>query len=380
MNISLTDDRLFTGELVSWPIAVERVLYEAEEPIVYVTRSRSGQPLLAYVASHTPDASYIVLAPASPSKIRALESGEYSVRSAFVSDWTWLVRGAVDGQVQVWNVEESDIPDGYLPLPGTPLLPEHTVVFSAKATGDGLVVGHMPSSVVSLVADSARKALKPLLDHMLSANSGGRPTDAQRALYDLPVRQLKFGSFEIGLAEPAQADMEDQTLAKAIAKLESGLAWASSADESVADLGATDEEREALLRATLALTPPTSGVVTAIDVGGAWLHGRQYHLDRKARKKVWKSLRNLGEEKIFITAGRIGEIDDDNLSFTLRETPAGKDYRATFDESLLEDMRTLYYEGNKVQVSGIEMSGRLRVTAAVSIGEEVSEDNKPSPG
>ncbi len=66
-------------------------------------------------------------------------------------------------------------------------------------------------------------------------------------------------------------------------------------------------------------------------------------------------------------SGRIGEIDDDNLSFTLRETEDGIDHKGSFPEDLLDDMRTHYYESNRIQISGVELSGRLRVTAVVAL-------------
>ena len=252
-------------------------------------------------------------------------------------------------------------------MPGTPLRPEHTVVFSARALGEGIELGRMPCSVVSLVADSARASLKAVLDYVRAANTEGRPTDAQRALYDLPVQRLRFASFEVGLAEPQSDLFRDESLQQAIAFLELGLVWAETSSNQTVSPGQSPGEREAVLRATLALTPPSSGAVSAIEVSGAWLKGRRFHLDRNSRTKVSRQLRDLRSERIVLYSGRIGEIDDDNLSFTLRETEDGVDHKGAFPEDLLDDMRTYYYESNRIQISGVELSGRLRVTAVVAL-------------
>jgi hypothetical protein len=280
----------------------------------------------------------------------------------------WIVRhSAADDTHGVWSVNEADIPGEHLPVPGTGLLPEHSVVFAARALGDGIALGKMPCSVVSLVADSARSSLKAVFDFVREANTEGRPTDAQRALYDLPVQRFRFASFEVGLAEPSPELFANEVLQEAIARLTSGLEWAESASLDDEVPGQTPSEQEAVLRAALALTPPSSGVVSAIEVSGTWLGGKRFHLDRNARTKVSRRLRTLRSEKIVVLSGRIGEIDDDKLSFTLRETTDGVDRKATFPDDLLDDMRTLYYEANRVEISGVELNGKLRVTAVVQI-------------
>lgn len=368
MNIDLRPDERISPDFVGWPLPIDRVLYEAEQPIVFVTHSVSGQSLLAYLADESEAGCDYVLATASPRKLQQLERGELGVREALCADWMWIVRHSVaDDTHGVWVVNEADIPGEHLPVPGTGLLPEHSVVFAARALGDGIALGKMPCSVVSLVADSARSSLKAVLDFVREANTEGRPTDAQRALYDLPVQRFRFASFEVGLTEPSLELFANEVLQEAIARLTSGLEWAESASVDDEVPGQTPSEQEAVLRAALALTPPSSGVVSAIEVSGTWLGGKRFHLDRNARAKVSRRLRNLRSEKIVILSGRIGEIDDDKLSFTLRETKDGVDRKATFPDDLLDDMRTLYYEANRVEISGVELNGRLRVTAVVQI-------------
>lgn len=368
MNIDLAGKNCLGLELVEWPLPIHEVLYEAEQPIVFLTYSSVlCQPLLAYLADEESEESSIILASASSEKISNLKKGIIGVREALVSDWMWLVRGShSDGAAKIWAIRESDVPDGYLPVHGTPLLPEHTVVFSARALGDDIALGRMPCIVVSLVADAVRSSLKVLLDHVRAANTEGRPKDAQRKLYDLPVQRLRFSSFEVGLAEPDHGLFRDESMQVVISSLTRGLKWAQDAAGQVS-LGEGDaEELDAILRATLALTPPGSGVVREIEVSGAWLQGRRFRLDRNARLKVSKQLRAHRAEKIVVYKGRIGEVDDDNLSITIRDTSDGVDRKGFLREEFWDEVRAHYYYSNRVAISGIERNGRLNVTAVVA--------------
>lgn len=368
MNIDLRPENRVATEFISWPLAVDRVLYEAEQPIVFLTHSASGQSLLAYLAHESDSSVDYILASASPRKVQQLEQGGVGVREALCADWMWILRyKAQDSTFGAWVVTESEIPDEYLPVPGTGLLPEHSVVFAARALGDGIALGRMPCSVISLVADSARASLKAVFDFVREANTGGRPTDAQRSLYDLPVQRFRFASFEVGLGEPNPELFPDNSVQEAISRLASGLEWAESLSDDAVVPGQSPQEQEVVLRAALALTPPSSGVVSAIEVSGTWLGGRRFRLDRTARARVSRRLRALRSERIVVYSGRIGEIDDDNLSFTLRETGDGVDRRGAFPDELLDDMRTHYYESNRVEISGVELNGRLRVTAVVQL-------------
>ena len=336
MKIDLDPKDRVHAKWLAWPLAVDRVLYEAEQPIVFLTHSTSGQSLLAYVAHESPSGIDYILASASPRKIQQLEQGAVGVREALCSDWMWILRQNTETHTfDVWSISEEMIPDEYLPVPGAGLLPEHSVVFSARALGDGIALGKMPCSVISLVAQSARASLKTIFDFVCEANTEGRPTDTQRALYDLPVKQLRFASFEVGLGEPNPELFPDDVLQTAISRLKHGLEWAQSSSDDDSLPGQSTQEQEVVLRATLSLTPPTSGVVSAIEVSGTWLGGRRFHLNRTARSKISRRLRTLRFERIVVFSGRIGQVDDHNLSFILCETNDGIDHKGAFPEALI---------------------------------------------
>jgi len=367
MKIELRPDSRIPDGFFEFPLPVERVLYEAEQPIVYLTKTKQGQDMLAYLADESDGYQFIVVAPATQSSISRLESGSIGIREALTDTWMWMVRANFAQEVsEAWSVAEVEIPALHLPTPGTPLLPEHRIAFSARAVGDGIALGSVPCSVIAFVANAAKSSLKAILDHALAANAEGRPTDAQRALYDLPVRQLKFASFEVGLAAPKQDLFPNDTVLQAVNDLQTGLEWAEDVQgDAVLDAG-DDAKTEAILRAALALTPPNHGVITSIEVGGYWLKGHRFTLTRKSRSKVANRLRQLKEEEIVVLSGRIGEIDDDKLSFILRDVEGENgERRGSFPEELLDDMRSHYFEENRIQISGVMRAGKLRVTAVV---------------
>ncbi|MDN7557263.1 hypothetical protein [Burkholderia orbicola] len=185
------------------------------------------------------------------------------------------------------------------------------------------------------------------------------------------MRQLKFSSFEVGLSAPQQDHFANHEVLRAVEDLQTGLEWAQDVGNEEALNADDDAKIEAILRATLALTPPGHGIITSVEVGGYWLKGHRYTLTRQSRTKVANRLRQLREEEIVFLSGRIGEIDDDKLSFILRDVD-GEDgeRRGSFDEDMLDDMRLHYYDGNRIQISGILRGGRLRATAIVRQNEE----------
>lgn len=375
MNIDLRDENQIPAGFFDFPLPVVRVLYEAEQPIVFLTRTRQGQEMLAYLADETESEHFIIVAPATPSSISRLESGSIGIREALTDTWMWLVKASFDREVaEAWSVTEAAIPALHLPKAGTPLLPEHRIAFSARAVGDGIVLGQVPASVIAFVANAAKTALKAVLDHTLDVAGEGRPTDAQRALYDLPVQQLRFSSFEIGLAAPRQDLFPNDAVFDAVRNLQAGLEWAEDI-ESDDPLEGDDETRaEAILRATLALTPPARGAITSVEIGGYWLKEHKYKLTRQSRIKVSNKLRQIKEEEIVVLVGRIGEIDDDKLSFILRDIePGNGESKCSFPEDMLDDMRAHYFDERRVKISGVRRGTRLRVTAVVPAEEEAQE-------
>ncbi len=134
-----TKNRIPDG-FFEFPLPIERVLYEAEQPIVYLTKTKQGQLMLAYLTQETDSHQFIMVAPTTLSSISKLENGALGLREALTETWMWMVRTSfTQGDSEVWSVTEDMIPDMNLPKAGVPLLPEHRIALSAQVLGDDLV-------------------------------------------------------------------------------------------------------------------------------------------------------------------------------------------------------------------------------------------------
>ncbi len=213
------------------------------------------------------------------------------------------------------------------------------------------------------LADGTRKAMNALLDHMFATPIEGRPRQEHRALYDLPIQRFAFSSLELSFGAPEESLVAVDQVREAAQRLETGLTWAStSTPEPWGEI--PEDERATILRAALFLTPPAAGPISEIHVSGRWIHNRKLRLTRESRRRVRQELRRVDSERIVRYEGRIGELDIDNLSFTLRDTVDGQDRRGFFTEDLLDDMVALLSDVRRVAVAGVERQGRLLVSAA----------------
>lgn len=353
---------------------VDEILYEAEEPIVF-TVVAGAQTLLAYLADHNADGRWVILAPCGAKLLASLRSGSVTVRDALTSSWTWLANLDESGRpLRAWTVDADTIPVGHLPEPGLPLLPEHEPIIATRAIGPTIVAGEIPASVIAFVANGTRMAVKTLLDFILDRQSdtGGRPPDEMRALYDLPVTRFAFQSFELSFAaaRPVERTIpmfgdpgSPPEIVRAAQLLQKGLAWASCTDERPLE-ASSDEERDAVLRAILNLTPPATGPIEQISVSGQWMVKGITILKRGSRRRVHGELRRLRTEHVVKKEGRVGELDRDRLSFILRDTGAA-DVRCLFKEEDYEDVFSAFESQGKVAVAGIERNDRLYVAAVL---------------
>ncbi len=365
LNIPTTDS--LPNDLLDNPLPIDRVLYEAGEPIVYLTHTKHGQTLLAYFSDESKEGVVTFLTSISKARCNLLEAGCLSVREALTASSLWFHLSRPNGEPQFWVIDPSDIPNEFLPLEGTPLLPEHESVFRTRAIGEHIALGKMPASVVGFVADATRSALKTLLDFTYDIPAEGRPRKNYSRLYDLPIQRFTFASFELGFAAPDEELFPNDEMQQAVQKLEAGLVWAACPINNDTLIAESDAERVAVLRASLMLTPPISGAISEIEISGTWIKHGRIKLTRQSRRKVNGELHKLNKEKVVTCCGRIGEIDGDKLSFILREVTVNGNQececKGFFEESLLDDMNLFYFEGTRVAVVGVERRERLSVIA-----------------
>ncbi len=371
MTLTIPNGEQLPAGLVSPTLPIDRVLYEAEFPVVFLSRTENGQQLIAYVADDNREGTFTVLAPVSARSLAGLERGTLSVRDALMSSWMWLHVVSPSGG-GLWPTDVEKLSDRHLPQPATPLHPEHEPILRTRAIGEQVALGRMPASVVAFVADATRRAVKTLLDYVLVVPSEGRPREEHRALYDLPVQNFAFASFELSFGPPDEGLFPREQLREAAGMLERGLFWAST-NESGPLTAETDAEREAILRAALLLTPPQAGPITAVQVSGLWIPRGTIRLSRDSRRRVRQELRRVDSERVVSYTGRIGELDIDNLSFILRDVEDGQDRRGVFEENVLDDMMSFFAESHRVAVAGVERQGRLYVSAsALAVGNAPS--------
>lgn len=336
-------------------------LYTAERPIVFITRSAHEQTMLGYVADDSQDGTWYFLAPISNARLSELRQGALTVRDALTGSWLWQCLEGLDG-LHVWAVEPSSVPDIFLPSRGTPLLPEHEAAIVTRAVGEGVNLGRIPASVIAFVTDATRRAVKTVLDFVSETRPEGRPTEEHRALYDLPVQRFAFASFEVSFGSPDSGLFPSDELRVATERLESGLIWAASPNSDPLS-AKTDDERAAILRAVLLLTPPSVGPIAEVQISGAWLRRGQVRLRRESRKKVRAELRTLDSERVVTYRGRIGEVDRDRCTFILRDTVDARDRRGVFAEDLLDDVLQHFTDSRKVAIAGVERGGQLHAAA-----------------
>lgn len=137
MNSDLKTENRIPDGFFDFPLPIERVLYEAEQPIVYLTKTKQGPLMLAYLAQETDSHQFIMVAPTTLSSISKLENGVLGLREALTETWMRVIRTSfTQGDSEVWSITEGTIPELNLPKPGTPLFCEHRIALSEREIGD----------------------------------------------------------------------------------------------------------------------------------------------------------------------------------------------------------------------------------------------------
>ena len=137
MNSNLKTENRIPDGFFDFPLPLERVRYEAEQPIVYLTKTKQGQMMLAYLSQETDSHQFVIVAPTTLSSISRLENGALGLREALTETWMWVIRTSfTHGDSEVWSITEDTIPELNLPKPSTPLFCEHRIALSEREIGD----------------------------------------------------------------------------------------------------------------------------------------------------------------------------------------------------------------------------------------------------
>ena len=78
--------------------------------------------------------------------------------------------------------------------------------------------------------------------------------------------------------------------------------------------------------------------------------------------RVRTELRNSPPDRVVTLTGRIGELDKDKFTFTLRDLEDGHDRTGSFAENLLDDVVQYFADDLRVKVAGKQSGEQLFVT------------------
>ena len=165
-----------------------------------------------------------------------------------------------------------------------------------------------------------------------------------------------------------QGGLSAQQVRNAAMELKKGLAWAAGLGD---DLPQASIDENTLLRATKLLTPPNSGIIDSIEIGGKWV-GSNISLNRGARARVSERLKRSSSAEPFVFHGLLEAADVGKLTCTLRYTRDGEDRKCTFTEEISEEVEALF--NTRVTVIGYT---RLNNNEIATIVPEVVERHVP---
>ena len=335
------------------------VLYDFDGPRIFTAQTPLGL-MLFYLADAQIDSSYYIAAPTSDSIIALLTSGVRAVRDALNQPWIWFVQTRPDGApVAAWQGTLADAPADALPQPGIMLWSHLEPVFALRALGDGLAEGTIPASVIRLLVDGATTALKKVASHVFqNTHTQGRKSNAVRQLYDLPLQNLAYNSFELAFKLPLEPEASAATLSSEFAEIGKQMvqtmAWAISDNNNLP----TPEPDIDLLEALEKLVPPQTGQIKAIELRGRIFSTGQpcYQLTRNTTLRVRQALNVArgAQERIIKVTGLVRQLDVDELVFTLRETDDAKDHLCRFESEYFDDVFESLNTPQRVTVSGRE--------------------------
>jgi hypothetical protein len=360
------------------------VLFEADGPRLFTSQDTNEQPLLVYLCAEDTDGADYFVVPTSPETINALEQGHLSLHDALGQSWGWLVSTTADGRPARAQVASlSVLPKTASPAPNIPLSADHLPLLGVKLTGPNLRPGHISASVVRTAADKSIRALKKLAHTALEAHTAiGRPEERLRRIYDLPVQNVRFASFEITFGKPlsrgAAASGEpsdEQVVGEVSSLLTSGLRWLN--DEK-SHSPPTIPEPVSVLEALAQLVPPAYGPIESVELSGTLVRqSRPYVLTRKNSLRVREALTRIAPTRVAVKIrGMVREFDKDESSFILRNVSDGLERHCSVEGEAADMALSAFQSDVPVEVVGYEVPGTSDIdvltVAVVSSSEEAS--------
>jgi hypothetical protein len=260
-----------------------------------------------------------------------------------------------------------------------------------RVFGDRIDSYDAPTGVMTWTLDSLRKGLQAATEHAYTGKLSTRPTAKVQQAVDLRFAAVTQGSLRIGVNIDSAAQLElDETgglaaaASRSLDELLAVAAWAGEHDEQSdeSDLALKrivpdSERRRLLLNLVMQIAPRARGAVDGIEFSGRAVKTRRpVRLTRQSRQHLEAAIDRVETTVLEVCDGRLGEIDLDNFTGTLRADGAA-DVKCEFAEELMTAAQEALGRQVRVVGSRSDSSGRRRAILLVTRLEVLDDSTGP---
>jgi len=297
-----------------------------------------------------------------------LENGDIDLREALDQPRLWIAEFNAGGVQRLVRSSFAAVSE-WVPDSGVMLYPEQEPLLAVRSLGKDVELGHASLGVLKTSLDNVRACLKTLADFAVGAPATtGQPRATVRKYYDLPARLLAGRLKVCVFAQPEdQASLfEDDVWQRMEAALERGL-------DCMSDLGSApppedDPELNAALLAVHRLAPPSHGAVERTEISGRLSASHEaVQITRDVGAALRQRFQRPARQKpqIIEDSGVISELDFDESTCKLRDDQGRTIHDLSFDETLLEDVKSAFDNGSQVRIAGKSNQGLIIELLAV---------------
>jgi hypothetical protein len=192
------------------------ILYEMDEPILFVSVSRRGLSVLCYKTDSDDGLSQYLVCPTNHGIINKIRNGNISLRSAISQPWIW-VANATDydfGVKYTWTLSSENIPDEVLPKEGRGLHNAATVIverttirendayLSVKFHGGDIKNGTIPFGVIRNSLDEVYQSLWTIFANGVRRATTNVNDKTLRRIVNIPTYEMTHASLLIEIERP----------------------------------------------------------------------------------------------------------------------------------------------------------------------------------
>ena len=213
-------DTTRTATLIQVPTTVrpDNVLYEYDDPLLFVSTDTFGSQLFYKMESLSDGSSLYLSTPTSSRVITALEKGRLSVRGALSDSNHHRVVNITPSfdVLRFWECELHELDEDHLPRAGVGLASQFGLVpdtlnqsnsfLSVRLAGEALHRGTMSFGTYNTIISNIYEAFRRILSSSIVMTRGFR--------IDYPVYEPSFGSVIVAIQEPVVLTKNTEASAK----------------------------------------------------------------------------------------------------------------------------------------------------------------------